>query len=67
MLLGTPVQQYIYARSTSKMTLEQMRSLARAMNHSLMEGLMGHEVQARTVKLLERELAAANLTWEDIA
>ena len=49
------------------MTLEQMRSLARAMNHSLMEGLMGPEAQARTVKLLERELAAANLTWEDLA
>ena len=49
------------------MTLEQMRSLARAMNHSLMEGLMGPEAQARTVKLIERELAAAGLTWEDLA
>lgn len=49
------------------MTVEQMRKLAIAANDARLDGRMTREAHAREIAFIDRELAAAGLTWDDLA
>lgn len=49
------------------MTLEQIRTLAIAVNDARLEGRTTREVYAHQVQHINRELRLAGLSWEDLA